>query len=122
MGGGQPRRREGRADVSIDPGLVLAAGHSGGASSAPWIASNEQRFTAFAVLHGGVVEGGIGDHVVPGWFSTGESDTVRPPEHVQGAMEYMEGLGFDELSLHLYPGGHGLIDEELDGLIAWWLQ
>ncbi len=111
-----------RDDVELAAERLLVAGHSGGASSAPWIASNEERFTAFAVLHGGVVEGGIGDHFVPGWFSTGEDDTVRPPEHVEAAMQYMQGLGFDELELHLYPGGHGLGDQEKADLVDWWLK
>lgn len=112
----------GRPDVEVDPGHVAVAGHSGGASSAPWIASYEERFTAFAVLHGGVIEGGIGGHVVPGWFSTGEDDTIRPPDHVQGAMEYMEGLGFGDLEFHVYPGGHDMGEAEKAEMIAWWLE
>jgi len=105
----------------IDPQRVLTAGYSGGASSAPYLATNEELFTAFASLHGGVFPGGIGDHIVPGWFSTGEDDSLRSPEHVQGHLDSLVPLGFNELELHIFPGGHSLSSEEVDALITWWL-
>ena len=108
-------------DLLIDEQSVLAAGFSGGASSAPYLATNEELFTAFASLHGGVFPGGLGDHIVPGWFSTGEDDTIRSPEHVQGHLDSLIPLGFDELELHIFPGGHTLSDEEIEGLVTWWL-
>ena len=38
------------AGVQIDPARILIAGHSGGGSEAPYIATNQEPFTAFAVL------------------------------------------------------------------------
>ena len=105
----------------IDTTSVLTAGYSGGASSAPYLASNELIFTAFAVLHGGVFAGGIGQHITPGWFSTGEDDSLRSPAHVQAQLDSLVPLGFDELELHIFAGGHGLSGEETEALIAWWL-
>ncbi|HCP44943.1 MAG TPA: hypothetical protein DIU15_02795 [Deltaproteobacteria bacterium] len=110
-----------RPDATLGDGRILAAGHSGGASSAPYIATNEDRFQAFAVLHGGVIAGGIGEHLIPGWFSTGENDTIRSPEHLQEQMDYMTALGFSDLELHIYPGGHGISDQEASEMVAWWL-
>ncbi len=107
--------------LGIDTDWVLAAGYSGGASSAPYLASNEDLFTGFAVLHGGVFPGGIGSNIIPGWFSTGEDDTIRSPDHMQDQLESLEPLGFDELVLEVFPGGHGLGNEELEGLVEWWL-
>jgi poly(3-hydroxybutyrate) depolymerase len=40
--------------VQIDPGRTFIAGHSGGASTAPYTASVDEFYTAYAVLHGGV--------------------------------------------------------------------
>ena len=105
----------------IDPQRVLAAGYSGGASSAPYLASNEDLFSAFATLHGGVFPGGIGDNIVPGWFSTGQDDDLRSPDHVQDHLDSLVPLGFDNLELHIFPGGHGLSDKEVDALMDWWL-
>lgn len=107
--------------IARDPDFVLAAGHSGGASSAPYIASNNEPFTAFAVLHGGVIQGGIGPRILPGWLSTGEDDTIRPPAELEAAADYLEGLGFDDLTLRLYPGNHGIGEQEAEELIDWWL-
>jgi poly(3-hydroxybutyrate) depolymerase len=108
-------------DLLIDPQHVLAAGYSGGASSAPYLASNEDLFSAFASLHGGVFPGGVGDHIVRGWFSTGEDDDLRSPDHVQDHLDSLVPLGFDDLELHVFPGGHGLSGEEVDALVDWWL-
>ena len=84
--------------------------------------SNEEIFTAFAVLHGGVIQGGIGEHVVPGWFSTGEDDTLRTPDHVQYQLDYMTAQGFNDLEIHIYPGGHDLGTQEREDVINWWLS
>jgi len=107
--------------VTLDPSFLLAAGHSGGASSAPYVASNNDDFTGFAILHGGVVAGGIGDHIVRGWLSTGEDDDIRPPDGLEDAADYLQGLGFDDLTVSLYPGGHGIDSTEAADLIDWWL-
>ncbi len=105
----------------IDERQVLTAGYSGGASSAPYLASNEDLFRAFAVLHGGVFAGGIGDNIIPGWFSTGADDTLRSPEHMQQQLDSMIPLGFADLVLEIFPGGHGLSDQESRELTEWWL-
>jgi poly(3-hydroxybutyrate) depolymerase len=112
------RAKEG---VAIDETRVLAAGFSGGGSSAPYIATNERLFKAFAVLHGGVIQGGIGTNVIRGWFSTGQDDPARPPSLVQQSVDYIQGLGFSDVTFKLYPGAHVLSPPELSDVIAWWL-
>ena len=107
--------------VRIDMQHILAAGFSGGASSAPYIATREYMFTAFAVLHGGVFPGGLGKNKIPGWFSTGESDPMRPPDMVEKAASSIVGLGFANIAYRTFPGGHGLQDEEKRSLLEWWL-
>jgi poly(3-hydroxybutyrate) depolymerase len=107
--------------VVIDAKRVLAAGYSGGGSSAPYIASNESLFRAYAVLHGGVIGGGIGRNVIPGWFSTGVADNLRPPDLVQQSVDYMKGLGFSDVTFRTYPGEHGLGGQEIADVVGWWL-
>jgi poly(3-hydroxybutyrate) depolymerase len=107
--------------VTLDEQHVLAAGFSGGGSSAPNLATNQPLFRAFAVLHGGVIQGGIGSNVIRGWFSTGQDDPARPPALVQQSVDYMKGLGFADVSFKLYPGGHVLSAPELTAVVTWWL-
>lgn len=107
--------------VEIDATHVLIAGHSGGASSAPYIASWDDRYTEFAVLHGGAWPGGLGPHKVRGWFSTGTTDTMRPLAGVQAAAEGVRRVGFMSVEVHTFTGGHGVGDDELRALLAWWL-
>ena len=60
--------------------------------------------------------------MIAGWFSTGTSDALRPPELVQQSVDYMNNLGFTDATLHLYPGGHGIRPaSSLTISIAWWL-
>ncbi|HEX7668711.1 MAG TPA: hypothetical protein VF395_03965 [Polyangiaceae bacterium] len=108
--------------VTIDAARTLTAGFSGGGSSAPYLATNEPLFTAFAVLHGGVIQGGIGSNVIRGWFSTGQDDPARPPALVQQSVDYIEGLGFPDVTYTLYPGGHVLSPPELADVVGWWLR
>jgi predicted esterase len=110
-----------RPDVTIDRSRALIAGFSGGASSAPYIASNTGPYQAFAVLHGGVFPGGIGPRRIPGWFSTGETDPARPPDHLSGHFRTMQGLGFDVV-YHLYPGAHVISPREAEDVVGWWLR
>jgi dienelactone hydrolase len=63
--------------VRIDPARVLAAGFSVGGSVAPYIATRESLFTAFAVLHGHVVPGSLGRLRPRAWLSAGDQDRVR---------------------------------------------
>ena len=110
--------------VALEPSHLAATGFSGGGSSAPYLATNtgdnDAPFTHFAVLHGGVFAGGIGDNIIPGWFSTGEDDTARSPEHVQEQVDSMVALGFT-IEFRLYPGGHELGQQEREEMLAWWL-
>ena len=101
---------------------LLAAGYSGGGSSAPYMATNDTRFSHSATLHGGVFTGGLGDHIIPAWFSTGEDDTLRPPEHVEGMAADMEAAGFPGVEFQLFPGGHELSEAELEAMLQWWLS
>jgi phospholipase/carboxylesterase len=106
---------------SVDLSRVLIVGHSGGASSAPYIATNRGPFSGFGVLHGGVFAGGLGSRRVPGWFSTGANDGLRPPEQVESAMAAARARGFSDLTFEVFPGGHGLSPGETAALIEWWL-
>jgi len=107
--------------VNIDMDHIMAVGFSGGGSSAPYVATREYVFSSFAVLHGGVFTGGLGNNTIPGWFSTGETDHLRPPDMVQEAATSVEGMGFPDITYTTFPGGHGLLDEEKHGLLKWWL-
>ena len=104
----------------IDPALVFAAGHSGGASSAAYLATNDARFHGFAVLHGGVFPGGLGSHRVPGWFSTGAADPLRPPAVIERAAA-ASAPHATTVSTHVYPGGHELTQPEIHELVTAWL-
>jgi poly(3-hydroxybutyrate) depolymerase len=111
-----------RSDLSIDRRHILIAGYSGGASSAPYLATNENVFTAFAVLHGGVIAGGLGSRNISGWFSTGDADSIRPFQGLSQAAETMRDAGFSEIALYEFHGGHELIRDELHALVEWWLK
>jgi predicted esterase len=106
----------------IAPVGWAAVGHSGGASSAPYLATHDARFSAFGVLHGGAFPNAFGPLRPRGWFSTGSSDPARPPEHVsaqsQGAGRV---LGAGSVEMHVFQGGHGLMPEELEGVVSFWL-
>jgi len=107
--------------LRVDPDRVLAAGHSGGGSSAAYLGTTEPRIRAFAVLHGGVFAGGLGTSQARAWFSTGSEDSLRPPVVVERAAAATRSH-VSEVTTHVYAGGHGLSAEELSGLIAWWLD
>jgi len=106
--------------LHVDPERVLAAGHSGGGSTAAYHGTTDPRIRAFAVLHGGVFIGGLGSSQARAWFSTGSEDTLRPPavvERAAAATQHHAG----SVTTRIYPGGHGLSTAELDDVIAWWL-
>ena len=107
--------------LRVDTTRVLLVGHSGGGSSAPYIASNRPFFTHIAVLHGGVFAGGLGARRLPVWLSTGERDRLRPPVLVRQSADAMQGLGFS-VTFQVFPGLHGPGDAELRAVIDWWLQ
>ena len=107
--------------LEIDAAHVMAAGFSGGASSAPYIATNEEMFTACASLHGGVFPSGLGDNDVPCWFSTGKDDDARTPAHVEANAQSMTDAGYTGVEFYVFPGGHDVSEKERDALFAWWL-
>jgi poly(3-hydroxybutyrate) depolymerase len=108
--------------VKIDEAHVLVLGYSGGGSMAPYLASRESLFEAFAVLHGGAFASGMGDFRPRGWFSTGASDPLRPEKMVRDHLEAVHALGFEGLQLRVYPGGHEISERELREVIDWWLH
>jgi poly(3-hydroxybutyrate) depolymerase len=107
--------------VAIDRQHVLIAGISGGGSTAPFEASTYDEFGAFAVLHGGVFLGGLGPRRVRGWFSTGESDGLRPVDGASKAVDSIRSAGFGDVTFNVYPGGHGVSPAELNAMLDWWL-
>jgi len=109
-------------EVVVDETRVLVAGLSGGGSTAPYTASVDEPYSAFAVLHGGVFAGGLGGRRVRGWFSTGDSDALRPPPGVEAAAQQLRGAGFAQIEYRVFREGHVVGDEELRELLAWWLQ
>jgi phospholipase/carboxylesterase len=106
--------------LHIDPEHVLALGHSGGGSSAAYIATTDPRLRGFAVLHGGVFAGGLGSNRVPAWFSTGTEDPLRPPVMVERAAAAAAAHA-TTVTTRLYPGGHAMSDTEIREVLAWWL-
>ena len=106
----------------IAPSGWLAVGHSGGGSSAPYLATHDARFAAFGVLHGGARPGAFGPLRPRGWFSTGSADSLRPPEHVaEQVRDAMRVLGPTPIETHTFHGGHGLLADEIEGVIHFWL-
>jgi len=110
------------ANVGFDPSYKMAAGFSGGGSSAPYFATREAGFTHFAILHGGVFVGGLGSNKIRGWLSTGDSDTTRTPDMMRSYYYVLVAAGFTDLMLNFYSGGHSLLSDEISALIDWWLD
>jgi len=99
----------------------LAVGHSGGASSAPYLATHDARFVAFGVLHGGAFPDAFGPLRPRGWFSTGDSDPARTPAHVGDVARAAAAvLGSARTESHVFHGGHELLPDEIEGVIAFW--
>jgi predicted esterase len=105
----------------LDLERVLILGHSGGASSAPYVATNVGPFTAFAVLHGGAFPSGFGGRNVRGWFSTGQNDNMRAPQMVKEAAAEARAAGLG-IEYHTFPGGHSLSGAEKQAVVSWWLD
>jgi poly(3-hydroxybutyrate) depolymerase len=109
--------------VRVDPAHVLAAGFSVGGSVAPYIASHENLFTAFAVLHGHVAPGSIGPRRPRGWLSAGERDRVRTVEYMKSVADHLTRQeGFADVELRVFRADHTLGDDELTALVAWWIR
>jgi poly(3-hydroxybutyrate) depolymerase len=108
--------------VRVERGRVLVAGFSVGGGAASYLASREDVFTAFAVLHGHVALDALGPRRVRGWLSTGDRDRQRPPEAMRRLADHLHSReGFTEIETRIFRGGHALGDEELTALVAWWL-
>jgi dienelactone hydrolase len=117
--------REVRAlpDVHVDLANVLIAGFSVGGGAAAYIASHEDLFGAFAVLHGHVVLDGMGPRRVRGWLSTGDRDRLRTAESIRSLAEHLTRReAFPELETRMFRVDHRLQEDELAALIAWWLR
>ena len=110
-------------DVRVDRVHVLIAGFSVGGSAAPYIASHEDLFTAFAVLHGHLVLEGMGPRRVRGWLSTGDRDRLRTVDYIRSVGDDMTRReGFPEVETRAFPVAHTLGEDELTALVAWWLR
>lgn len=107
--------------VRVDPGRVLAAGFSVGSSAAAYLATHEAVFTGLAVLHGHVVAAGMGPRRPRTWVFAGDRDRVRTVDNMRSVAEQLGQQGFPEVALHVFRADHRLQDEELAGLVAWWL-
>jgi poly(3-hydroxybutyrate) depolymerase len=107
--------------VRIDLAHVLAAGFSVGGSGAAYLATNEAIFTDLAVLHGHVVPRTLGPRRPRTWVSAGDRDRVRTAEYMRSVAEHLDQQGFPKVALRVFRADHTLQDEELTGLIAWWL-
>ena len=107
--------------VRIDVAHVLAAGFSVGGSGAAYLATHEALFTDLAVLHGHVVPEALGSRRPRTWVSAGDRDRVRTTESMRGVAEYLSQQGFPKVALRVFRADHTLPDEELSGLVAWWL-
>jgi poly(3-hydroxybutyrate) depolymerase len=109
--------------VRVDRAHVLAAGFSVGGSVAPYIASHEDLFNAFAVLHGHVTPGAMGPRRPRGWVSAGDRDRVRTVEYMKSVADHLRRHeGFTDVEQRVFHVDHSLGDEELAALVAWWLR
>jgi len=107
--------------VRIDAARVLAAGFSVGGNVAPYIATRESLFTAFAVLHGHVMPGALGRLRPRVWLSTGDRDRVRTVEYMRSVAGHLTAEGFPSVELRMFKVDHSLGDDEVAALVAWWL-
>jgi predicted esterase len=108
--------------VRVAPARVLAAGFSVGGSFAPYVASHEEIFTAFAILHGHVALDAMGPRRPRGWVSAGDRDRVRTVEQMNGVATLLRGqAGLSDITLRVFHVDHSLGDEELAAMVAWWL-
>lgn len=107
--------------VHIDPAHVLAGGFSVGSSAAAYLATHEAMFTDLAILHGHVAPPAIGPRRPRTWVSAGNRDRVRTVEYMRSVADHLGQQGFAKVELHVFRADHTLQDEELDGLLAWWL-
>jgi poly(3-hydroxybutyrate) depolymerase len=109
--------------VRVDAARVLIAGYSVGGSAALYVASHDDLFTAFAVLHGHVAPQVIGPRRVRGWFSAGDRDRLRTVGAVKSAVDHLtREAHFPEVQMRVFATDHTLREDELNALVAWWLR
>ena len=77
--------------------------------------------SGLAVLHGHVVPGAMGPRRPRTWLSAGDRDRIRTVEYVKSVAEHLGQEGFPKVELRVFRADHTLQDEELAGLVAWWL-
>ncbi len=107
-------------NISISKFLV--AGHSAGAIVASFYGSNDSRFSAFAVLHGGIVLSALGANNVPVWLSTGSSDSIFPPAELNLYESALKVAGTNSVTSREYATDHSIDDKESKDLVSWWLD
>jgi poly(3-hydroxybutyrate) depolymerase len=107
--------------VKLDLARVLAAGFSVGGNAAAYFATHEDIFTDLAILHGHVVPRTVGLRRPRSWVSTGDRDRVRTVEYMRSVAGHLGQQGFPKVELRVFPADHTLQDDELTGLVAWWL-
>ena len=109
--------------VRIDRAHVLIAGFSVGSGAAFSIASREDLFTAFAILHGHVVTDAIGPRRIRGWLSTGDRDRLRTGESMRATADHLLRVaGFSDIETRVFLVDHALREAELTSLVEWWLH
>lgn len=117
------RKMKETTKVEIDPKKVLLAGYSGGAALATYAATREPMVGAFAALRGTTVAEPIGAHRPRGWFSAGDTDTLRPLDHVRKAADqFREQASEAPVEFRTYSGGHAMTAEERRDVVNWWLS
>ena len=110
-------------DVRADRRQVVIAGFSVGSGAAAHLASHEEAFTAFAVLHGHVSTDILGPRRPRGWLSTGDQDRLRTAASMKALGDELRMRDrFAELETRVFRGGHSLGEDELAALVAWWLR
>jgi poly(3-hydroxybutyrate) depolymerase len=108
--------------VRADRAQILIAGFSVGGGAAASIASHEDLFTAFAVLHGHVALDAMGPRRVRGWLSAGDRDRLRTVEQIRSLANRLRAEGFPEVDMQEFRADHTLGEQELATLVAWWLR
>lgn len=111
----------GTRGVRIDTNKFLVAGVSAGGALAAYYGSTDTRFSALAVLHGGVDIPSVGVHTIPVWLSTGSQDRLRPPSELMSYISLLNAQSFTDITYNEYESGHEVKRPERKALINWWL-
>lgn len=106
--------------LDFDDERILVAGFSGGASSAPYVATNRSPFSHAAILHGRAFPTGFGPRSIPLWLSTGDTDELAPVSSLRTLAADLRSRGLT-VTVRTYPAGHVLTNDEKSELVSWWL-